>query len=159
MRKKKNTKGRKAKKAGATTPAIPNIADTTPSPAAAEATSAPSSTRKRASKKRAVRYSPERQAEILQFVHDYNAKNGRAGQSSAVKKYGVSALTISKWLKSSGKPATKEAHGRPGRPAATTAAKSVRVAQGVDGTLKRMLEIQTKLGTLQAEYEALKARL
>jgi hypothetical protein len=157
LRKKKDTKGRKAKKTRASTPATTATNQTPPAASDSEATPAVGSIRKRTSKKRSIQYSSEQQAEIVQFVHDYNAKNGRAGQSSASKKYGVSALTISKWLKASGKPAKKKAPGRPGRP--TAAAKSQRVAEGIEGTLKRMLEIQTKLDGLRAEYDGLRARL
>lgn len=152
---KKNTKGRKAKKASPSFPATAAIApastaETSSAAPAAITSPAPRSTRKRASKKRSVRYTSELQAEIVQFVHDYNAKNGRAGQASASKKYGVSVLTISKWLKSSGKPAKTKVPGRRGRPRA--ASPSASASTGIEGTLKRMLEIQTKIDGLRAEF-------
>ena len=44
------------------------------------------------------RYSEEQKAEILAWVDS----QGRGGQTAAVKKFGVSALTISSWRKAGG---------------------------------------------------------
>jgi transposase-like protein len=151
MKKKTKAKGRKAKQVQSPAPVA---AATTTAPTVTTRPSAAPLANKRASTKRSLRYSPERQAEIIQFVQDYNEKNGRAGQASASKKYGVSALTISKWLKSSRKPAKNKAPSRP-----TAAAKAVRKVKGIEGTLKRMLEIQTKLEVLRAEYASLRDSL
>lgn len=52
---------------------------------------------------RGKRYTPEEKNKIIAYVQDYNASNGRGGQSSASKKFGISQLTISSWLKSGGK--------------------------------------------------------
>ncbi|MBN8459574.1 MAG: hypothetical protein J0M04_17225 [Verrucomicrobia bacterium] len=45
------------------------------------------------------RYTDTEKQAIVSYVNDFNAKNGRGGQAAAVKKYGVSALTITGWLK------------------------------------------------------------
>src|SRR5688572_12618934 len=86
MRKKYKTRGRKAKKqtssagpTAAAAPLAPTVAETVP----AATSQGRQTSKKRASTKRSLRYSPEQQAEIVQFVQDYNAKNGRAGQASA----------------------------------------------------------------------------
>ena len=55
---------------------------------------------KRVKSKRGSRYTPKQKAEVISFVHAYNKKHGRGGQSQAVKKFGVTALTIATWLKS-----------------------------------------------------------
>ncbi len=55
---------------------------------------------KRAKSKRGSRYTPKQKADVVAFVHAYNNKHGRGGQSQAVKKFGVTALTIATWLKS-----------------------------------------------------------
>lgn len=64
---------------------------------------------KAATKKSGVkgkRYTPAEKKEIVDFILEYNAKNGRGGQSRAFEKWGVSQLTIAGWLKKSGaKPA------------------------------------------------------
>lgn len=64
--------------------------------------------RKGASKK-GVRYSTEKKQEVVAFVAAYNAKNGRGGQNQAAKKFKLSVLTVSAWLKAAGakKPAKK----------------------------------------------------
>lgn len=51
---------------------------------------------------RGKRYNAEEKSKIVSFVESYNATNGRGGQSTAAKKFGVSQLTISGWLKGAG---------------------------------------------------------
>ena len=51
---------------------------------------------------RGKRYSAEEKAKIVSFVQEYNATNGRGGQSVAAAKFGTSQLTISTWLKGAG---------------------------------------------------------
>ena len=54
---------------------------------------------KRAKNARGARYTSKQKSEVISFVHAYNKKHGRGGQSQAVKKFGVTALTIASWLK------------------------------------------------------------
>jgi transposase-like protein len=51
---------------------------------------------------RGKRYTAEEKSKIVAFVESHNAANGRGGQSAAAKKFGVSQLTVSGWLKGSG---------------------------------------------------------
>jgi transposase-like protein len=51
---------------------------------------------------RGKRYTAEEKSKIVSFVESHNATNGRGGQSVAAKKFGVSQLTISSWLKGAG---------------------------------------------------------
>lgn len=51
---------------------------------------------------RGKRYNPEEKSKVVSYVADYNAANGRGGQSSAAAKFGISQLTIAAWLKSAG---------------------------------------------------------
>lgn len=60
-------------------------------------------------KKTAKRYTEEQKTEILAFVEKFNADNGRGGQTAAVKKFGVTPLTLSAWAKKSGKKSKKAA--------------------------------------------------
>lgn len=64
--------------------------------------------RKGASKK-GVRYSAEKKQQVVAFVAAYNARNGRGGQNQAAKKFKLSVLTVSSWLRAAGakKPAKK----------------------------------------------------
>lgn len=60
-------------------------------------------------KKTAKRYTEEEKVEILAFTSQYNAEHGRGGQTAAVKKYGVTALTLNAWSKKYGKKISKVA--------------------------------------------------
>ncbi|WP_411826402.1 hypothetical protein [Luteolibacter sp. AS25] len=51
---------------------------------------------------RGKRYTPEEKSKVVSYVSDYNAANGRGGQSSAAAKFGISQLTIAAWLKNAG---------------------------------------------------------
>ncbi|MEI6818248.1 MAG: hypothetical protein WCL19_01460 [Verrucomicrobiota bacterium] len=51
---------------------------------------------------RGVRYTDAEKKEIVDFVVEYNATNGRGGQSTAAEKFKISPLTIAAWLKTAG---------------------------------------------------------
>lgn len=88
--------------------------------------------------KKGIRYSPEQKKEVVDFVSSYNAANGRGGQSQAAKKFKLSVLTVSAWLKAAGsKKAPKAAK-------AVQAAKPVKAAKAAKG---------------MSELEALKAAI
>jgi transposase-like protein len=46
------------------------------------------------------RYTAKEKAEIIAFVDKVNTDKGRGGQSAASKKYKISPLTISSWIRS-----------------------------------------------------------
>jgi len=46
------------------------------------------------------RYTTKEKAEIIAFVDKVNSEKGRGGQSAASKKYKISPLTISSWIRS-----------------------------------------------------------
>lgn len=54
------------------------------------------------SSSRGVRYTAEQKAAIVDFVLKHNQEHGRGGQSAAVRKYGVSPLSIGAWIGGSG---------------------------------------------------------
>ena len=56
-----------------------------------------------------VRYTDAQKKEVVDFVIAYNSANGRGGQSAASKKFKVTPLTISGWIKASGSKAAKPA--------------------------------------------------
>lgn len=51
---------------------------------------------------RGVRYTDAQKKEIVDFVVEYNATNGRGGQSTAAEKFLISPLTVAAWLKAAG---------------------------------------------------------
>lgn len=69
------------------------------------------------------RYTDTEKQAIVDYVNQVNAKAGRGGQAAAVKKFGVTALTISGWLK--GAAPAKAAPAAPAKaPAPKAAAKA-----------------------------------
>lgn len=56
-----------------------------------------------------IRYTDAQKKEVVDFAVNYNAANGRGGQSKAAEKFNISQLTIAGWLKSSGTPAPAKA--------------------------------------------------
>lgn len=52
--------------------------------------------------KKGVRYSEAKKEQVVAFVVAHNAKHGRGGQNQAAKKFKLSVLTVSSWLKAAG---------------------------------------------------------
>ena len=123
---------------------VPSTASSSPAP------------KKKAPGKRGVRYSDSKKAKIVKFVQDYNQANGRGGQAAAVKKYGVSALTISKWSKKDGKGPQKAPAASKKKAVPTKSASS---ASSTGAKLKRMIAIQQELSGLRQEFDSLKQSL
>jgi len=44
-----------------------------------------------------IRYSNREKKEVVDFVRQYDRKNGRGGKAAAKKKFGVGAASIRKW--------------------------------------------------------------
>ncbi|GAA5477562.1 hypothetical protein [Haloferula helveola] len=106
------------------------------------------------------RYTDQEKAEILAYVEEVNSAKGRGGQSAASKKYKISPLTISSWLKSAGA-APKKKRGRK--------AKAVKVSATGGSIEKKLAKLQSlhkeiartesTLAKLQSQFESLKASL
>ncbi|MEX2578803.1 MAG: hypothetical protein WD342_07070 [Verrucomicrobiales bacterium] len=119
--------------------------------------------------KRTKRYTDEQKEEILEFVRAYDKVHKRGGQAAAVKKFGVTALTISKWRKEARKSPKKKAVevriGKPRKPAETSQTDKPDRGDTADrptnpeATLKRMLAIRREIDELRTEYASLKAAL
>jgi transposase-like protein len=122
---------------------VPSTASSSPAP-------------KKAGSKKGVRYSDSKKAEVVQFVQGHNQANGRGGQAAAVKKYGVSALTISKWSKKDGKGPQKAPAASKKKALPTKSASS---ANSTGAKLVRMLAIQQELSGLRHEFDSLKQGL
>lgn len=98
------------------------------------------------------RYTDKEKSEILAFVDKINAEKGRGGQSAAAKKYKISQLTISSWIKSSG---------------GSVAVKGGASAKGGIGSKLAKLsslagqieKAEKELSKLQAQFEGLKKSL
>jgi transposase-like protein len=56
-----------------------------------------------AKKSTGTRYSPEQKAAVIAFVADYNSKHKRGGQAAAAKKFDITPLSISQWVRKAAK--------------------------------------------------------
>jgi transposase-like protein len=100
---------------------------------------------------RGKRYTAEEKSKIVTFVESYNASNGRGGQSAAAKKFGVSQLTVSSWLKGAGVSARSSKASSKG---------------GIQGKLSALLtlgqdiaKLEKELGAKRAKFDSIKASL
>ena len=113
--------------------------------------------------KKGKRYTPAKKKKVVAYVNEVNAAKGRGGVAAAKKKFGITALTISKWVKDAGgaiKGAPrKAARGRPKvsrKPAASGRAKSL--AQ-LTSLLKEIGQKKSELARLEAKFEQVKRSL
>lgn len=82
------------------------------------------STKTKKASTKGIRYTDAQKKEIIDFAVDHNTANGRGGQSQAAKKFGVSQLTVSAWLKGSTQPKAAKAPNAPKAPKAEKPAKA-----------------------------------
>ena len=102
-------------------------------------------------KSKGKRYSEQERAQVLAFVDKTNAMKGRGGIAAAAKKYGVTPLTISTWMKKVG--------------AASSVAQR-RANGNFSENLRRLADLheaiaskEAELAQLRREYIALKKKL
>lgn len=107
-----------------------------------------------ASKKTAKgkRYSVEEKQEIIDYVAKVNAEKGRGGQTEASKKFGVSPLTISTWIKQGG----AKKGGKPGRKPGRKPGKKAAAPRGSSGNVGAVLD---RLASLDAKISAKRQEL
>ncbi|HEX7260392.1 MAG TPA: hypothetical protein VF258_01125 [Luteolibacter sp.] len=143
-----------------------------------------SNTTKKASTK-GVRYTDSQKKEVVDFAVNYNAANGRGGQSKAAEKFGISQLTVASWLKAAGTPTkatakasstakvagVKSSAGKGTKKAAPSVTKTVKAsAPAVPGDIsaklnellslsKEIAGAEAQLAKLQARFSSLKASL
>ncbi len=120
---------------------------------------------KKASKGAGMRYSAAQKQEAIDFVNAYNASNGRGGQSEAARKFNISILTVSAWLKKSGNKVakvTKVANAK----AAPVGKASAKVSTALTAKFANLIQMsdriqkaETELAKLRAGYESLKASI
>ena len=94
------------------------------------------------------RYSIAEKRAVLEFVEKVNSERGRGGISSASKRFGVSPLTISTWIRSAGAP-TQRAGSR------ASADVFRRLAELHD----RIVRMESDLAASRKEYARLKSRI
>ena len=112
------------------------------------------------------RYTSDEKKEIVAFAQKHDAENGRGGKSAAVKKFGISPISLASWMKESGsaKPSGKKRGRKPG-------SKNVKKS-GTGGTgnytaqLKELMTLaglidkaESGLDTLRKKFHELKSAL
>lgn len=103
---------------------------------------------------RGKRYTAEEKSKIIAFVESHNSANGRGGQSAAAKKFGVSQLTISGWLKGSGAGASTGSKAKSGVKGSMQNKLSTLLSLGDD-----IEKLDKELSAKRAKFEAIKASL
>ena len=101
-------------------------------------------------KSKGKRYTDKEKAQVLSFVEKTNAEKGRGGITAASKKFGITPLTISNWIKKTGMPSVRSP-----RNSANFAANLRRLADIHESISKK----ENELLKLQREYASLKKKL
>ena len=140
-------------------------------PAKAEKAAKPAKAKKKAAKKAKAgakkgskgagkRYSATEKQEVVNFVNAYNASNGRGGQSEAARKFNISILTVSAWLKKSGNKVAK------GGKAVASSKASAKVSSALTSKVASLLQMsdrivkaENELAKLRAGFESMKASI
>ncbi|MEY5012770.1 MAG: hypothetical protein RLY69_485 [Verrucomicrobiota bacterium] len=126
-------------------------------PAKAKKKAAKKAGAKKGSKGPGKRYSTAQKQEVVDFVNSYNAKNGRGGQSEAARKFNISILTVSAWLKKSGSKAGKAVVA--GRASAKVSSALTSKVASLIQMSDRIHKAEAELAKLRAGYESLKASI
>jgi transposase-like protein len=100
------------------------------------------------------RYTAKEKAEIIAFVDKVNAEKGRGGQSAASKKFKISPLTISSWIRSGAGGGMSSAVGTAS--VAGPIGKKLSKLQALHDQIARS---EKELSKLKAQFNALKAAL
>lgn len=116
--------------------------------------------------KMGVRYSPEQKQEVVKFVQDFNAANGRGGQSRAADKFKLSVLTVSAWLKAAGvkggkvakAPKAAKVSKKAAKGAVVKAAKSSAAPAGLAAKVASLVNISEQVNQAEKELEKLYAK-
>ena len=96
--------------------------------------------------KRGARYTTAQKQQVVNFVHDYNAKHGRGGQSQAAKKFELSVLTVASWLRS------------PKLTVSPKAGKAGSVPAGINPKVAALIEVSDQLRKAESEVTRLRAQ-
>ena len=99
-------------------------------------------------KTKGKRYSDSEKKKIIAFVEKVNAEKGRGGVTAAAKKYKVSPLSISNWIKGSG--VTAVPRKRVGKRSSKRSSKG-------GGTWAKMVDLKADIDVMERKLAAKKA--
>jgi len=111
------------------------------------------STNTKKSSSKGKRYTDAEKKEIVSFVEKVNAEKGRGGQSAAAKKFGISQLTISSWLRAG-------VGGSSSSSSSSTASVSAKSSArgGMNSKLATLLSLGNEIERAEKELTKLKAK-
>jgi len=101
------------------------------------------------------RYTAKEKGEIIAFVDKVNTEKGRGGQSAASKKYKISPLTISSWIRS-GAGGGGSSSGGAGAAVSGPIGKKLSKLQALHDQIARA---EKELSKLKAQFNSLKSAL
>jgi hypothetical protein len=109
------------------------------------------STKKKVNSAKGRRYTQAEKADILAFVDKVNAEKGRGGQSAASKKFKISPLTISSWIRSGvgGPKISTSASGTISGPIGKKLAKLQALHDQISRTEKELAKMKVQFNTLK----------
>lgn len=110
------------------------------------------STKKIANASKGHRYTAQEKDEILAYVEQVNTEKGRGGQSAASKKYKISPLTISSWIKARGGSSSTSSS------AAASSSASASVAGPIGKKLAKLQALHEQIGRTEKELAKLRAQ-
>ena len=100
------------------------------------------------------RYTTKEKAEIIAFVDKVNSEKGRGGQSAASKKFKISPLTISSWIRSGIGGGTVSSAG-----AAAVAGPIGKKLSKLQALHDQIARAEKELSKLKTQFNSLKAAL
>lgn len=104
--------------------------------------------------KRGARYTTEQKQKVVDYVHEYNAKHGRGGQSRAAEHFSLSVLTVASWLRSPKLAVTPKA----GKPSSTPAGLSAKVVSLIEVS-DQLRKAEAEVTKLRAKYDELRSSI
>ena len=108
--------------------------------------------RKKQKTSRGKRYTPEEKAAVLSYIEEVNLQQGRGGQTAATKKFKISPLTISHWLRQNASPLPEKTKG------ASHSSTAARLGKLIE--LHALIaEKEKNLAALRQQFDKLKASI
>jgi transposase-like protein len=106
------------------------------------------STKKKVNVAKGRRYTQAEKADILAYVDQVNAQKGRGGQSAASKKFKISPLTISSWIRS----------GVGGASGLTVSASTASVSGPIGKKLAKLQALHDQISRMEKELSRMKVQ-
>ena len=130
-------------------------------PKAAKAAKAPKAAKKgkaAGASSKGRRYSAEEKKAVIDFVNEWNAKNGRGGQSQAAKKFNLSVLTVSSWLKGAGVKTPKKGAVKAAKAAKVAVVKTAAAPSALGSKVSSLLQVSDQIRKAESELQQLRAK-